>query len=173
MGYSPSCAETGVRNMAEKEKKDHSRPVAENRKARYNYFIEETLEAGVMLTGTEVKSLREGRANIADAHAAEMKGELWIFNLDIPVYKAGNRYNHEPRRARKLLVHAKQMGKLLGQVKIKGYTIVPLKLYFNARGIAKILLGVGKGKKEYEKRDVIKKRDWEREQRTMMKNRDT
>lgn len=150
-------------------KKDYSKPVAENRKARYNYFIEETLEAGVVLTGTEVKSLRAGRVNITDAHAGDKDGELFIFNLDIPVYIAGNRYNHEPRRPRKLLVHAKQRNKFLGLVKVKGYTLVPLKIYFNVRGIAKILLGVGKGKKEYEKRDTIKKRDWEREQRGLMK----
>lgn len=150
-------------------KKDQSKAVAENRKARYNYFIEESLEAGIVLTGTEVKSLRNGRANIMDAHAGDKNGELWIFNLDIPVYNQGNRFNHEPRRPRKLLVHAKQMNKLLGMVKIKGYALVPLKIYFNARGIAKILLGVGKGKKEFEKRDVIKKRDWEREQRSLMK----
>lgn len=156
-------------DMAE-QNTEQSGPVAENRKARYNYFIEETIEAGIMLTGTEVKSLRQGRANIMDAHAGDKDGELWIFNLDIPIYLAGNRFNHEPRRPRKLLVHARQMNKLLGQVKIKGYALVPLKIYFNARGIAKILLGVGKGKKEYEKRDVIKKRDWEREQRSLMKN---
>lgn len=126
------------------------------------------MEAGVVLQGTEVKSLRNGRANITDAHAGDKGGELYIFNLDIPVYLQGNRNNHEPRRPRKLLLHAKQMKKLLGLVKVKGYALVPLKLYFNARGIAKILLGVGKGKKEYEKRDVIKKRDWQREQRGLL-----
>lgn len=154
----------------EKPKRDQSKLVAENRKARYNYAIEDTLEAGVVLSGTEVKSLRSGRANITDAHAGDKGGELWIFNLDIPVYEGGNRFNHEPRRPRKLLVHAKQMNKLLGMVKIKGYALVPLKLYFNARGIAKILLGVGKGKKEYEKRETIKKRDWEKQQRNLLKN---
>lgn len=154
----------------EKPKRDQSKLVAENRKARYNYAIEDTLEAGIVLVGTEVKSLRLGRSNITDAHAGDKDGELWIFNLDIPVYEGGNRFNHEPRRPRKLLVHAKQMNKLLGMVKIKGYALVPLKLYFNARGIAKILLGVGKGKKEYEKRETIKKRDWEKQQRTLLKN---
>ncbi len=153
-----------------KPKRDQSKLVAENRKARYNYAIEDTLEAGVVLVGTEVKSLRLGRSNITDAHAGDKDGELWIFNLDIPVYEGGNRFNHEPRRPRKLLVHAKQMNKLLGMVKIKGYALVPLKLYFNARGIAKILLGVGKGKKEYEKRETIKKRDWEKQQRALLKN---
>lgn len=154
----------------EKPKRDQSKLVAENRKSRYNYAIEDTLEAGIVLVGTEVKSLRLGRSNITDAHAGDKDGELFIFNLDIPVYEGGNRFNHEPRRPRKLLVHAKQKNKLLGMVKIKGYALVPLKLYFNARGIAKILLGVGKGKKEYEKRETIKKRDWEKQQRTLLKN---
>jgi len=143
--------------------------IAENRKARYEYFISEDVEAGIVLTGTEVKSLREGRATIADAHAAESNGELWIFNLTIPEYKAGNRFNHEPKRPRKLLLHQKQINKLLGQIKVKGFTLVPLKMYFNARGIVKLLLGVGKGKKEYEKRETIKKRDWQREQREILK----
>ncbi len=153
----------------EKAKKDHGKLIAENRKARYNYFIEETFEAGIVLTGTEVKSLRLGRSNINDAHAGEMKGELWIFNLDIPVYIAGNRNNHEPKRARKLLVHKKQMSKFIGQVKVKGFSLVPLKMYFNARGIVKVLMGLGKGKKEFDKRETIKKRDWERQQRGMLK----
>jgi SsrA-binding protein len=143
--------------------------IAENRKARYDYFILEDVEAGIVLTGTEVKSLRAGRANIAEAHAGEMKGELWLFNLTIPEYSGGNRFNHEPKRARKLLVHAKQMDKLLGQVRVKGLALVPLKMYFNARGIVKVLLGVGKGKKEYEKREVIKQRDWQKQQRELLK----
>lgn len=145
--------------------------IAENRKARFNYFIQEDMEAGIVLTGTEVKSLRTGRATITDAHAGEMQGELWIFNLNIPEYKAGNRFNHEPKRPRKLLLHKKQIDKLLGLSKIKGFTLIPLKMYFNERGIVKILLGVGKGKKEYEKREAIKKRDWQREQRELLKRR--
>jgi len=157
------------KGKSENKSKGGGKLIADNRRARYDYFIQEDVEAGIMLTGTEVKSLRMGRANIADAHAGEMKGELWVFNLDIPVYIAGNRYNHEPRRARKLLVHKKQMQKLLGQVKVKGLTLVPLKMYFNSRGLVKLLLGLGKGKKEYEKRETIKKRDWEREQRELMK----
>ncbi|HEU5047889.1 MAG TPA: SsrA-binding protein SmpB [Rickettsiales bacterium] len=155
--------------MTEKPKKT-STLIAENRKARYEYFILEEVEAGIVLTGTEVKSLRTGRATIADAHAGERNGEMWIFNLDIPEYKAGNRFNHEPKRPRKLLLHQKQISKLLGQVKVKGLTLVPLKMYFNDRGIAKLLLGLGKGKKEYEKRETIKKRDWEREQRELLKS---
>lgn len=161
----------GDREKGKSNAKAAGKLIAENRKARYNYFIEQDLEAGIMLTGTEVKSLRAGRANIAESHAGEMQGELWLFNLTIPEYSGGNRNNHEPTRPRKLLVHKKQLEKLLGQVKVKGYSLVPLKLYFNARGIVKVLLGLGKGKKEYEKREVIKKRDWEREQRQLLKNR--
>lgn len=154
--------------MAEKPK--HSgKLVAENRKARYEYSIVEDIEAGIVLTGTEVKSLREGRATISDAYGGEIRGELWIFNINIPEYKAGNRFNHEPKRPRKLLLHKKQVNKLLGQIKVKGFTLVPLKMYFNDRGIAKILLGLGKGKKEYEKREAIKQRDWQREQRELLK----
>jgi SsrA-binding protein len=151
------------------EDKTQGKLIADNRRARYDYFIQEDVEAGIVLTGTEVKSLRMGRATISDAHAGEMQGELWVFNINIPEYSAGNRYNHEPKRPRKLLVHQKQMNKLLGQVKVKGLTLVPLKMYFNSRGLVKLLIGLGKGKKEYEKRDTIKKRDWEREQRELMK----
>src|SRR5579872_6323307 len=139
--------------MADKEKqnneKENGKLIAENRKARYEYFIEDTIEAGIMLVGTEVKSLRTGRATINEAHAGEMKGELYIFNLNIPIYEAASRFNHEPKRPRKLLVHKKQMEKLLGQVKMKGFTLVPLKMYFTGRGFVKVLLGLGKGKKEY------------------------
>lgn len=148
----------------------NDRPIAENRKARYDYFVLEDVEAGIVLQGTEVKSLREGRVNLSDAHAGEMKGELWLFNLTIPEYKGGNRFNHDPKRPRKLLVSRKQMDKLLGQVKVKGLTLVPLKMYITSRGLIKLLLGVGKGKKEYDKRETIKERDWQREQRGMMKN---
>jgi SsrA-binding protein len=148
-----------------------SKLVAENRKARFDYFIQEEIEAGLVLSGTEVKSLREGKVNINDAHAAEMQGTLWIFNINIPEYKAGNRFNHEPKRPRKLLLHQKQINKLMGQIKIKGLTLVPLKMYFNERGIAKILLGLGKGKREFEKRDATKDREWKRAQSQILKNR--
>ena len=140
-----------------------SRNVAQNRKARFNYFIEEEIEAGLVLTGTEVKSLRDGRANIEDAYAAGKGDELWLLNSDIAEYSAGNRFNHEARRPRKLLLHKKQIKKLLGRLKVKGVTLVPLALYFNSRGLAKVKLGIGTGKKEYEKRDTIKKRDWQRD----------
>ena len=157
--------------MTEKPKTDRYRLVAENRKARYEYFIQEEVEAGLVLTGTEVKSLREGRSTISDAYAGEQNGALWLFNVNIPEYTAGNRFNHEPKRARKLLLHEKQINKLLGQIKIKGLTLIPLKMYFNSRGIAKILLGLGKGKKEYEKRESTKDREWQRAQRQILKNR--
>lgn len=143
--------------------------VAINRKARYEYAVEEELEAGIVLTGTEVKSLREGKANIADAYAAEKNGEIWLLNATIAEYGSGNRFNHEPLRHRKLLLHKKQIKKLLGRLKVKGVTVVPLSLYFNSRGIAKVKLGVGVGKKSYEKRDTIKKRDWERDKARIMR----
>lgn len=144
--------------------------VALNRKARYEYTIEEEFEAGIVLTGTEVKSLRRGKANIADAYAAPKDGELWIINLDIAVYAHGNRFNHEARRPRKLLLHRKQINKLLGRLKVKGVTLVPLSLFFNSRGIAKIKLGLATGKKLYEKRDTIKQRDWQRDKARIMRD---
>ncbi len=146
------------------EKKEHSgKTIAVNRKARYGYTIEEEIEAGIVLTGTEVKSLRDGRASINEAYAAEKNEEMWLINAMISEYGGGNRFNHEPRRPRKLLLHKKQMKKLIGRLKTKGVTVVPLSLYFNSRGLAKVKLGVAAGRKEYEKRNVIKKRDWQRD----------
>lgn len=147
-------------------------PIAQNRRARFDYEIGEQLEAGLVLYGTEVKSLRAGRCQINEAHAAEMKGELWLFNAYIAEYEGGNRFNHETRRPRKLLLHAREMKKLMGQVKMKGMTLVPLRFYFNAKGFAKVMLGLGRGKKEYEKRDTEKKREWDREKSRIMKNRE-
>lgn len=145
--------------------------VSLNRKARFEYEVEEEIEAGIVLTGTEVKSLRSGRGvNIAEAYAAAKEEELWLINATIAEYSAGNRFNHEPRRPRKLLLHKRQIAKLLGRLKVKGTTLVPLALYFNSRGIAKVKLGLGVGKKLYEKRDVIKKRDWERDKARIMRN---
>jgi SsrA-binding protein len=145
------------------KKKSNSNTVALNRKARRNYGIEEEIEAGIVLTGTEVKSLRSGKANIAEAYAGPKGEEIWLFNSTIAEYASGNRFNHDPRRPRKLLLHKQQIKKLLGKLKVKGVTLVPLSLYFNSRGMAKIKLGLGTGKKEYEKRDTIKKRDWQRD----------
>jgi SsrA-binding protein len=145
------------------------RAVAVNRKARFEYSIEEVIEAGMVLVGTEVKSLRAGRAMIADAYASIKGGELWLWNAHIEEFKHGNRFNHEPKRGRKLLVSARQLKKLAGLLKVRGTTLIPLKLYFNARGYAKIQMGIAHGKTKYEKRDTIKKREWKREQGRLMR----
>jgi SsrA-binding protein len=143
--------------------------VAQNRKARFNYFIEETLEAGLMLVGSEVKSLRGGRASIAEAFAAEKEGELYLINANIPEYEAANRFNHAPKRPRKLLLRKREVERLRGRINREGMTIVPL--YFNKRGIAKCQLGVAKGKRMVDKRETIKDRDWQREQARVLRER--
>ena len=145
--------------------------VAENRQARRNYAVEETLEAGLMLVGSEVKSLREGKANIAESYASFEIGELWLINCDIPFYTQANRFNHEPKRHRKLLVKSREREKLAQAIDRKGRTIVPLKLYFNERGIAKLLIGVATGRKAPDKRDVEKKRDWDRQKARILRER--
>jgi SsrA-binding protein len=144
---------------------------AQNRKARHNYFIDDTLEAGIMLTGTEVKALRAGKSNITDAFATEQKGELFLVNAHIPEYGQGNRFNHPPRRPRKLLLHRRQIDKLLGAIKREGVTIVPLSIYFNQRGMAKVELGLATGKKQHDKRATAKARDWQRERARLLRNR--
>jgi SsrA-binding protein len=143
--------------------------VALNRRARHDYLITDTLEAGIMLAGSEVKTLRLGQASIAESYAAERAGELFLFNAYIPIYKPANRFNHEERRARKLLVHRKERDKLLGSIKREGITIVPLGIYFNERGIAKVELGVAKGKKKADKRATEKARDWQRQKARVMR----
>jgi SsrA-binding protein len=148
-----------------------SKTVALNRKARHNYSIEDTLEAGIQLVGTEVKSLREGGVQITDSHAGEMGGELWLFNAHIPEYHGGNRFNHEPRRPRKLLVHKRELSRLIGAVSREGMTLVPLALYFNPRGMAKVELGLAKGKKLWDKRQTEKSRDWQREKGRLLRSR--
>jgi SsrA-binding protein len=147
------------------------RVVAQNRKARHNYFIVDKIEAGLVLTGTEVKSMRAGGCQLTDAHAAERDGELWLLNAHIPEYKGGNRFNHEPRRTRKLLVHRRERDKLIGKVQREGMTLVPLSLYFNDRGIAKVELGLAKGKKLHDKRATEKARDWSRERAKLLRAR--
>ena len=147
------------------------RVAAENRKARHNYFIDDTLEAGVMLVGTEVKSLREGRSDISESYASERGGELWLVNAYIPEYSGGNRFNHETRRPRKLLLHKREIDKLSGATKREGVTVVALKIYFNERGRAKVLLGLARGKKQHDKRASIKERDWKREQGRLLRDR--
>ena len=143
--------------------------VAQNRKAFHDYAIDERVEAGLMLTGTEVKSLREGRATISEAHASEMGGELWLFNAYIPEFHGGNRYNHEVRRPRKLLLRRREADRLKGAVRRDGMTLVPLALYFTARGWAKVEIGLAKGKKAHDKRQTIKERDWQREKQRVMR----
>ncbi len=145
------------------------RLAAQNRKARHNYEIEETVEAGLVLTGSEVKALREGRANIAESYAKADKGEVWLINAHIPEYKQAGQFNHEPRRPRKLLLKKREIDKLLGAAEREGMTLVPLKLYFNRRGIAKLELGVGRGKKSYDKRETQKRRDWDRQKARLMR----
>ena len=147
------------------------RVVADNRKARFNYFIDETMEAGVALTGTEVKSLRLGKATIAESYADARGGEIWLINSNIPEYLQANRFNHAPKRPRKLLLHKSQINKLMGAVDRDGMTLIPLKLYFNERGRAKLLLAVAKGKKLHDKRESEKKRDWGREKGRLLRAR--
>ena len=145
------------------------RVAAQNRKARYNYFIDETLEAGLVLTGTEVKSLREGRANIGEAYATAQDGELFLVNAHISEYSGGNRLNHEPLRPRKLLLRKREIGRLVGAIQRRGVTLVPLEIYFNARGIAKVRLGIARGKRQYDKRATAKERDWQRQKGRLLR----
>jgi SsrA-binding protein len=145
------------------------RSVAQNRRAFHEYFVEEKIEAGLALQGSEVKSLREGRATIGEAHAAEMGGELWLFNAYIPEYKGANRFNHEVRRPRKLLLRRREVDRLMGAVQRKGMTLVPLQLYFNDRGWAKVELGLAKGKQLHDKRASEKDRDWQRQKERIMR----
>jgi len=150
---------------------DAVRVAAQNRRARRDYTIEETFEAGIVLTGSEVKSLRAGRANIQESYATEQGGEVFLLNAYIPEYKQAGPFNHEPRRPRKLLLHKRQIGKMAGAVQREGMTLVPLKLYFNPRGMAKLEIGIAKGKRQYEKREAVKKRDWERDKQRIMRAR--
>lgn len=144
--------------------------VAENRKARRNYEIEETFEAGLMLSGTEVKSLRSGKANIAESYASDTAGELFLLNAYIPEYAEASRFNHAPRRPRKLLLHRKEIHKLMSAIQRDGMTIVPLRLYFNDRGIAKLEIALAKGRKLHDKRQAERKRDWDRQKARLMRD---
>jgi len=143
--------------------------VAQNRRSRFDYNVEDTLEAGIMLVGSEVKSLRNGKANIAESYATVEEGELWLINSDIPTYAGANQFNHEPRRKRKLLVSKRERQKLTQAIERAGRTIVPLKLYFNERGFAKLLIGLATGKKSHDKRETQQKRDWQRQKARIMK----
>jgi SsrA-binding protein len=151
--------------------KTAERFAAQNRKARHDFFIEETLEAGIQLLGTEVKSLRAGGASIAESYAGPREGELYLWNAHIPEYEGAKHFSHEPRRARKLLVRRRELSRLIGAVQRAGVTLIPLSVYFNDKGIAKVQLGVAKGKRKVDKRDAEKKRDWNREQARLMRER--
>lgn len=150
-------------------KPSNGKVIAENRKARYNYEIIDKIEAGLVLTGSEVKSLRVGKATIAESYASDEGGELYLINANISEYRGAAREGHAPTRPRKLLLHAREMGRLLGAIQREGMTLVPLRLYFNARGIAKIQLGLGKGKKLHDKRQTEKTRDWNRQKGRLMR----
>lgn len=159
------------KNSDKKEKDVNGKAVAQNRRARFDYFIEEVLEAGIILAGTEVKALRLGQASINESYATVQGSEILLLNVHIPEYnKAHVKQQHEIRRPRKLLLHKNQMNKLIGAVNRKGTTLVPLSIYFNPRGIAKVELGIATGKKQHDKRDAIKDRDWKREKARVMKD---
>jgi SsrA-binding protein len=150
---------------------DKAKVVAENRRARFDYFVEERLEAGIELQGTEVKALRGGEGSIAESYAMVEGEEVWLINSHIPEYSHGNRMNHEPRRRRKLLLKGREIAKLHGAITRQGLTLVPLSIYFNSNGRAKVELAVARGKKAHDKRDTIKERDWKREQGRIMRAR--
>jgi SsrA-binding protein len=143
--------------------------VAQNRRARHDYLIEETFEAGIALVGTEVKSLRQGHASINEAYAGNKEGELVLFNTHIPEYGAAKHFSHEPRRPRKLLMHRREIRKLIGAVRRGGMTLVPLSIYFNKRGVAKVALALGRGKRSVDKRETVKERDWKRQKARLIR----
>ena len=158
MAKAKEAAETGYR------------VVAKNRKARHNYLIEDHLEAGIMLTGSEVKSLRMGRASIGEAYGAEKGGKLMLVNAHIPQYDPAGKHNHDPKRPRQLLVHRRQLDRLIGAMTRDGMTLVPRRLYFNERGLAKVDLGIAKGKKKHDKRAAAKEKDWKRDKARILRD---
>jgi SsrA-binding protein len=149
---------------------DKKKIVAENRRARFDYFIDQVFEAGIVLTGTEVKSLRFGEGSIAESYAEVKDEAIWLVNSNIPEFSHGNRHNHEPKRPRKLLLKAREIAKMHGAVAREGMTLVPLSVYFNSKGRAKVELALAKGKKAHDKRETIKERDWKREQARVMRD---
>ncbi|PWJ85271.1 SsrA-binding protein [Pseudaminobacter salicylatoxidans] len=157
--------------MSQKKADPNNKVAAENRKARFSYEVIDTIEAGLVLTGTEVKSLRQGQANIQESYASAEGGEIWLINSYVPEYLQGNRFNHEPRRRRKLLLNKREMARLAQAVEREGMTMVPLKIYFNEKGRAKLLLAIARGKKLHDKRQTEKERDWNREKGRLLKER--
>ena len=145
--------------------------ISDNRKANFEYFLEDKIEAGIVLTGTEVKSLRHGQCGLQESHIAPKKGALWLLNAHIPEYQqAGPHLQHAPRRPRKLLLSAREMHRMMGAVQREGYTIVPTRIYFNAKGLAKLEIALAKGKKAHDKRETIKERDWNRQKARVLRN---
>ncbi|WP_374942850.1 SsrA-binding protein SmpB [Sphingomonas sp.] len=150
---------------------DKKKIVAENRRARFEYSIDTVYEAGIALTGTEVKSLRSGTGSIAESYAEVRDSQVWLVNSNVPEFSHGNRFNHEPKRPRKLLLHEREINKLHGAVAREGMTLVPLSVYFNTQGRAKVELALAKGRKDYDKREAIKEREWKRESARVMRDR--
>jgi SsrA-binding protein len=154
----------------EKKKTGQVKTIAENRRARFDYFLEDNVEAGIQLLGTEIKALRDGRANIAESYASVEGREIVLINADIPPYKQANRFNHEPRRPRKLLLHRKQIDRFIGAVQKDGQTIIPLRLYLNEEGKAKLEIALAKGKKLHDKREASAERDWQRDKARLLRD---
>ncbi|MGB0855345.1 MAG: SsrA-binding protein SmpB [Pikeienuella sp.] len=152
------------------KKEPKTKTVAENRKARHNYYIEDDIEVGIMLEGSEVKSLREGRAQIAESYASVEDGELWLINSYIPAYAQAKTFGHEERRRRKLLAHKREVAKMWQNIGRQGMTLVPLRMYFNEKGVAKLQIGLAKGKNVADKRDTDKKRDWQRDKARLLRD---
>jgi len=161
-----------LNRMAKSEEKTDIESVAKNRKARHDYIILDTYEAGIVLTGSEVKSLRAGKATIAESYADARDGEIWLINANVPEYLQAGRFNHTPKRPRKLLLHKGQINKLMGAVEREGMTLIPLKMYFNDKGRAKLEIALAKGKKLHDKRETEKKRDWSRERGRLLRQKD-
>lgn len=148
---------------------EYKKIIAQNKKALFNYFIEEKLEAGIVLTGSEVQSLRQGKASIEESHAADTKNEVFLYNCHIAEYEKAGRFNHTTRRPRKLLLHTREIKKIIGKIRIKGYTLVALSMYFNRKNKIKVELGIAKGKKLHDKRQSIKEKDWKRDQSRLIR----
>jgi len=149
---------------------DFKKIVAQNKKASFDYFIEERLEAGIMLTGSEIKSIRNGNVSLGDSHAAEGGGEIFLYNCHIAEYDKAGRFNHATRRPRKLLLRTREINKIIGKIKLKGYTLIALSLYLNKKNMVKVELGVACGKKQHDKRQSIKEQDWKKEQGRLMRD---
>lgn len=151
---------------------EYKKIVAQNKRARFEYFIETTFESGIVLTGSEVKSIREGKIALTDSHATMNNNEMFLYNCHIAEYEKANRFNHATRRPRKLLLHKRELKKIFGKIKLKGYTAVALSMYFNKKNIIKVELGLAKGKKQHDKRESLKEKDWQRQQGRLTRNKD-